>query len=137
MDSIAEHFGIKRYRSVAAVCAIYPDAQTAETHLYLKLTSFCVNILIVLFRSINISDCNFRSSSYNLNKCLVRKIYQALAENMRNQASIQSRATVGPAFEWRFSGRPIVARFYVLIVKWAGIGLTQPASNLVPLSASR
>ena len=50
MDSIAEHFGIKRYRSVAAVCAIYPDAQTAETHLYLKLTSFCVNILIVLFR---------------------------------------------------------------------------------------
>ena len=48
MDSIAEHFGIKRYRSVAAVCAIYPDAQTAETHLYLKLTPFCVNILIVL-----------------------------------------------------------------------------------------
>ena len=32
MDSITEHFGIKRYRSVAAVCAIYPDAQTAETH---------------------------------------------------------------------------------------------------------
>ena len=46
-DSITEHSGIKRYRSVAAVCAIYPDAQT---HLYLKLTSFCVNILIVLFR---------------------------------------------------------------------------------------
>ena len=38
MDSITEHFGIKRYRSVAAVCAIYPDAQTVETHLYLKLT---------------------------------------------------------------------------------------------------
>ena len=49
-SSIAEHFGIKRYRSVTAVRAIYPDAQTAETHLYLKLTSFCVNILIVLFR---------------------------------------------------------------------------------------
>ena len=38
MDSITEHFGIKCYRSVAAVCAIYPDAQTAETHLYLKMT---------------------------------------------------------------------------------------------------
>ena len=51
MNSITEHVGIKRYRSVAAVCAIYPDAQTVETHLYLKLTSFCVNILIiVLFR---------------------------------------------------------------------------------------
>ena len=50
MDSIAEHFGIKRYRSVAAVCAVYPDAQTAEPHLYLKLKSFRVNILIVLFR---------------------------------------------------------------------------------------
>ena len=51
MDSINKHFGIKRYRSVTAVCAIYPDAQTVETHLYLKLTSFCVNILIiVLFR---------------------------------------------------------------------------------------
>ena len=36
MDSITEYFGIKRYRSVAAVCAIYPDAQTVETHLYLK-----------------------------------------------------------------------------------------------------
>ena len=128
MDSIAEHFGIKCYRSVAAVCAIYPDAQTSETHLYLKLTSFCVNILIVLLSSINISDCNFRSSSYNLNKCLV---------NMRKSASIQSRATVGPAFEWCFAGGPIVAQFYVLIVKWAGIGLTQPASNLMPLSASR
>ena len=51
MGSIAEHFGIKRYRSVAAICAIYLDAQTAETlNLYLKLTSFCVNILTVLFR---------------------------------------------------------------------------------------
>ena len=51
MDSSTEHLGIKRYRSVAAVCAIYPDAQTVETHLYLKLTSVCVNILIkVLFR---------------------------------------------------------------------------------------
>ena len=48
MDSIAEHFGIKRYRSVAAVCAIYPDAQTVETNLYLKLAPLCVNILIVL-----------------------------------------------------------------------------------------
>ena len=48
MDSIAEHLGIKHYRSVATVCAIYPDAQTAETHLYLKLTPFCVNILLVL-----------------------------------------------------------------------------------------
>ena len=40
MDSITEHFGIKRYRSVAAVCGIYPDAQKVETHsyMYLKLT---------------------------------------------------------------------------------------------------
>ena len=45
MDSITKHFGIKRYRSVAAVCAIYLDAQNVETHLYLKLTSFCVNNL--------------------------------------------------------------------------------------------
>ena len=50
MDSLIEHFGLD-----AAVFAIYPDAgpdaQTVETHLYLKLTSFCVNILIiVLFR---------------------------------------------------------------------------------------
>ena len=45
MDSITEHFGIKRYRSVAAVCAIYPAAQTVESHLYLTLTSVCVNIL--------------------------------------------------------------------------------------------
>ena len=51
MDSITEHFGIKRYRSVAAVCAVYPDGQTVETHLYLKLTLVCVNILIkILFR---------------------------------------------------------------------------------------
>ena len=28
---------------------VHPDAQTVETHLYLKVTSFCVNILIVLF----------------------------------------------------------------------------------------
>ena len=99
MDSITEHYWIKRYRSVAAVCALYPDAQTVETHLYLKLTSFYVNILIihvVHFGSINISVCNFRSSSYNLNKCLVRKIYHALDENMRNPASNQSRATIGP-----------------------------------------
>ena len=41
-------FGIKRYRSVAAVCAIYPDAHTVETYLYLKLTSFCVHILIIV-----------------------------------------------------------------------------------------
>ena len=45
MDSITKHFGIKRYRSVAAVCAIYLDAQNVETHLYSKLTSFCVNNL--------------------------------------------------------------------------------------------
>ena len=50
MDSLIEHFGLN-----AAVFAIYPDAgpdaQTVETHLYLKLTSFCVNIIIiVLFR---------------------------------------------------------------------------------------
>ena len=50
MDSIAENFGVKRYRSVATVCAVYPDAQTAEPHLYLKLKSFRVNIRIVLFR---------------------------------------------------------------------------------------
>ena len=54
---------------------------------------------------------------------MVRKIYHALAENMRNPASIQSHATVGPAYEWPFTGGPIVARFYVLIVKWAAIGL--------------
>ena len=48
MEFITEHFGIKRYRSVAAVCAIYPDAHTVETHLYLKLTSFCVHILIIV-----------------------------------------------------------------------------------------
>ena len=36
MDSITKHFGIKRYRSVAAVCAIYLDAQNVETHLYSK-----------------------------------------------------------------------------------------------------
>ena len=48
MESITEHFGIKRYRSVAAVCAIYPDAHTVETYLYLKLTSFCVHILIIV-----------------------------------------------------------------------------------------
>ena len=60
MDSITEHFGIKRYRSVAAVCAIYPDEQTVETHLYLKLTSVCVNTLIkyVLKRvSFGSKDC--------------------------------------------------------------------------------
>ena len=44
---------------------------------------------------------------------------------MRNPASIQSHVTVGPAYEWRFTGGPIVARFYVLIVKWAAIGLTR------------
>ena len=32
MEFITEHFGIKRYRSVAAVCAIYPDAHTVETY---------------------------------------------------------------------------------------------------------
>ena len=48
MEFITEHFGIKRYRSVAAVCAIYPDAHTVETYLYLKLTSFCVHILIIV-----------------------------------------------------------------------------------------
>ena len=90
IDSITELFEIKRYRSVAAVCAIYPDAQTVETHLYLKLTSFSVNILIiVLFRVLILVKkhfgLHFRSSSYNLNKCLVRKIYNALAENTRNQ----------------------------------------------------
>ena len=94
IDSITELFEIKRNRSVAAVCAIYPDAQTVETHLYLKLTSFCVNILIiVLFRVLILVlilvkkhfGLHFRSSSYNLNKCLVRKIYNALAENTRNQ----------------------------------------------------
>ena len=30
-----------------------------------------------------------------------------------------------------------MARFYVLTRKWAGIGLTPPASNLMPLSARR
>ena len=93
IDSINELFEIKRDRSVAAVCAIYPDAQTVETHLYLKLTSFCVNILIiVLFRVLILVlifkkhlGLHFCSSSYNLNKCLVRKIYNALAENTRDQ----------------------------------------------------
>ena len=48
MEFITEHFGIKRCRLVAAVCAIYPDApHTVETYLYLKLTSFCVHILII------------------------------------------------------------------------------------------
>ena len=78
MDSITEHFGIKPYISVAAVCAIYPDAQTVETHLYLKLTSFYVNtLIIVLFRVLIVTE------------------------------------------------------------KWVGIGQTPPASNLLPLSASR
>ena len=61
MDSITKHFGIKRYRSVAAVCAIYPNAQTVETHLYLKLTSFCVNnLIIVLFRVLILTKLTFQ-----------------------------------------------------------------------------
>ena len=137
MDSIVEHFGIKRYRSVAAVCAIYPDAQTAETHKYLTLPSFCVNILIVLFRILILVQKTFRTAISAHQVIISISVWYGKPENMRNPASIQSRVTVGPAFEWRFARGPIVARFYVLIVKWAGIGLTQPASNLVPLSASR
>ena len=34
IDSIAEHFGIKRYRSIVAVCAIYPDAQTGDSFVF-------------------------------------------------------------------------------------------------------
>ena len=40
-------------------------------------------------------------------------------------------------FEWRFAGGPIVARFYVLTGKGAGIGLTKPASNFVALLARK
>ena len=137
MDSIAEHFGIKRNRSVAAVCAIYPDAQTAETRLHLKLTSFCVNILIVLLRILILVQSTFRTAISTHQVIISIIVWYGKAENMRNPASIQSRATVGPAFEWRFAGGPIVARFYVFVVKWVGIGLTQPATNLVPLSTSR
>ena len=48
MDSITEHFGIKR----SAICTIYPDALKVETHLYLKLTvcncsMFCCALLYV------------------------------------------------------------------------------------------
>ena len=108
MDSITKHFGIERYRSVAAVCAIYLDAQNMETHLYSKLTSFCVNNLTHIslygcnFGLINSLDCNFRASSYNLNKCLVRIII--LAENIRNPASIQSHATIGPPVKHHSNG---------------------------------
>ena len=53
------------YRPVAAVCAIYPAAQTVETHLYLKLTSFCVNILIiVLFRVLILVKSTFRTAIF-------------------------------------------------------------------------
>ena len=94
---------------------IYPDAQTVETHLYLKLTSFCVNILIiVLFRvligEINIADFNFHSS-YNFKKCLVRKIYHALAENIRNHASIQSCATIDQPVKRHSNGVSLAGRY--------------------------
>ena len=63
MDSITEHSSWdKTYRSVAAVCAIYLDAQTVETHL-LKLTSFCINIpIIVLFRVLILVKLTFRTA---------------------------------------------------------------------------
>ena len=111
MEFITEHFGIKRYRSVAVVCAIYPDAHTVETHLYLKLASFCVHILIIVpFRVLILVKLTFRSSSYNLSKCLVRKIYHALAENMRNPASIQPRATIGLPVKRHSNGVSLAGR---------------------------
>ena len=92
-------------------------------HLYLKLTSFCVNILIiVLFRvligEIHISDFNFHSS-YNLEKCLVRKIYHALAENIRNHTSIQSCANIGPTVKLHSNGvSPEADRGTILRAYW-------------------
>ena len=116
IDSIPELFGIKRYRSVAAVCAIYPDAQIVETHLYLKLASFCVNILIiVLFRVVilvkkTISDCNFRSSSYNIKKVFGTENIPHIGRKHEEPASIQSRATIGPPVKRHSNGVSLAGR---------------------------
>ena len=146
MEFITEHFGIKRYRSVAAVCAIYPDAHTVETYLYLKLTSFCVHILIiVLVRVLILVKLTFWTAisahqviiSVSVGTENIPRIGWKHEEPSQHPTSCHYRPVGETPFEWRFAGGPIVARFYVLTGKWAGIGLAQPSSNLVPLSARR
>ena len=103
MEFITEHFGIKRYRSVAAVCAIYPDAHTVETYLYLKLTSFCVHILIIVLVRVLI---------------LVKLIFWT---------AIFAHQVIISVSVW-------YGKYTTHWLKTCG---TQPASNLVPLSACR
>ena len=96
MDSITEHFGIKRSTFVQSTLM----RKSGDSFVF-EIDSF------------------------------VLKIYQAFSENMRNPASIHSRATIGGrwnAIQMAFSWWPIVARFYVLTGKWAGIWLNHPQS---------
>ena len=80
------------------LCNVPWCANSGDSFIFEIDIILCKYSNIVLFRvligEIHISDFNFHSS-YNLEKCLVRKIYHALAENIRNHTSIHSCATIG------------------------------------------